>query len=110
MCNGTVSVAVSWGGGCYAMTKSTATLIALAAVLLTGCARDNSAQQNLVPADQPAIASQPSAPAGVTTAPGVRRIEPAPSQPVLRERETTSAARARAVDDDSPRYTTTTRS
>jgi PBP1b-binding outer membrane lipoprotein LpoB len=102
------------------MMKSIASLTALATVLLTGCARDNSAQQqNLVPGDQPAVTSQP-APAtsaatpttGVTTAPGVRRIEPAPStasQPALRERETTSVAQTR-VEDDSPRYATKTRS
>ena len=95
------------------MTKSTASLIALAAVLLTGCARDNSAQQNLTPAppDQPAIASQP----GVTTvAPGTHRINPAPaaSRPALRERDDISTARTRAAaeDDDSPQYATKTRS
>jgi hypothetical protein len=97
------------------MTKSTAGLVALAGILFTGCARDNASQQNLVPADQPVVTSQPAAPAtsvaapaaGVTTAPGVRRIEPAPataSQPPLRERQTTSVA-----NDDRPRYVTKSR-
>ena len=103
------------------MIKGTASAIALAAVLLTGCSRDNSAQQNLtpVPADQPAVASQPAAtPApGVTTvAPGTHRIDPAPpaaaSRPALRERDNISTARTRAAaeEDDSPRYETKTRS
>ena len=96
------------------MIKTYAGVIALTAVLLTGCARENSAQQNLAPAEQPAVTSQRPAPAsGVTTAPGVRRIETAPStpsQPAVRERETTSVAQAQGTSDDSPRYSTKTRS
>jgi hypothetical protein len=81
-------------------------------MLFTGCTRDHSAQQNLtpMPADQPAVASQATAPA--TAAPGTHKIEPAvpaASQPVLKERDTTAAARARTGDDE-PQYVQKTRS
>jgi hypothetical protein len=94
--------------------KSTAVLTAFAAVVLTSCARDNSAQQNLMPtpADQPGNAvSTP----GV--APGTHRIDAraaeassSASQPALRERDKPSVSRSAAVRDDGPRYTTKTRS
>jgi hypothetical protein len=87
------------------------------AILLAGCANDNSAKQNLVPGEQsPVAAQQPAGATGaatrVTTAPGVRRIEPeasAASQPAVRERETTSVTR-RIQADETPRYVTKTRS
>ena len=69
--------------------------VALASVFLAGCARENTGQQNLTAAPQPALT--PQAPA--TAAPGTHRINPEPATVVRR-----------TVVDDTPRYVETKRS
>jgi hypothetical protein len=95
------------------MFVKTTTVVAVAALFLIGCSRENppAASQPVLTPEPPAASTNASTPSpGVTTAaPGTHRIAPA-APAAVQPTESRAPQARREVADDRPRYVETTRS